>query len=372
MGKKIKLAIIGTGKWGLERACGFKDLGTEIVAVADLNPSIAIEASIRLQLDTSCIYGGEDGWLDMLAKHGHKIDGIVVLTPPLARGEMVPYLLEQGYSLYLEKPICANREQLMKIMRIYQSSHYDKAGNGPITATGHAGRSPLFKFVKEKIKSQELGTIKAFHFSYGWKWNYFNDSNWRGQPDMGGGHILEKLIHQLEAIYNTFGPIGYVSASGHRLKKKWDEWDQITASLKPYLHLLSDIAINLSASFGISNSDMQSMEVVFEKQRYIGYKAGKRFIVVDENGNQQDIGGDCYWWPINNMKSFLNVLSNSINEEVIEYSELRSTLYDGMQAMDIALGLKDSITECNKVGLFSSAIETIGIGLESMYYEIEN
>jgi len=340
MSKSVKMAVIGCGKWGLERALSFQEQGVEIVAVCDIDDDTAIEAGNRLGLEVSAMYSGEQCWRQLIYSFQHEYTGIAVLTSPWSRGEMLPELVHTGKSLYLEKPLCATKEQLFNALNAYRAASpaYDSNG-GPITATGHAGRSPLYRFLRDTIKSGVWGELRGLHLSHGWRWNYINKDNWRGDPSQGGGHILEKLVHQLDGLLWAVGTFGWVQATGIRLPRNPEVWNQLTAVLEPCGVTEISVPVTISASFGLRHQNMQSMEAVFEEKRILVYEAGGRFWSVDEGGKQTEIGGDDYWWPIHNMRRFTDAVKCEEHEELVE----RSTFMDGFYAMELALGVRRAL-----------------------------
>ena len=230
----MNVAIIGCGKWCLdgEITKHWINNGATITALCDLeysNVKKLLERENELKQKLPKVFWGENGFLELI-NHNH-FDVIAVLTNPMSRCQILKQLIQKEISFFVEKPLCANLEQAIEIYKLYREQNiFDKPGKLPITSTGLSGRSPAFVFLKKKIESKVYGKLKALHFSYGWKWNFTDKSDWRGNPDLGGGHIKEKFIHHLDALYWSLGPISEVSAIGTRLDENPKVWNNFSGN----------------------------------------------------------------------------------------------------------------------------------------------
>lgn len=337
--KKPRIGIVGCGTWGKKRVGEFAAHGAEVVALCDLSEADAQLAAATNGLNPA-VFSGESGAVNMLANLSSGLDAIALLTPPQARGELLGPVFEKGLSVYLEKPLCASATQAMVVDAAYENCGFSyDSGSLPITGTGHAGRSPALKFIRDALSSGEHGNLKALHFNHSWRWNYFNAQAWRGQPALGGGHILEKLIHQLEGLNWALGGFQSVSAAGARLKRNPHVWNRISAVLEPCNPRI-DGEILLSASFGSVAADAYSIDAVFEEGRFLLYLAGGRFHVVADAQDDhlpREIGDNHYWYPSRQIATFLGSLS--------EPSTPRSTYRDAHAAFMLAWALRQALEQ---------------------------
>ena len=301
MSRPKRIAIVGAGKWGRNRTIQLQELGVEICAVCDID-SNASQTLIR-DLNVDNISSYQD--LESLINHELDLDGFACFTDPLSRGEMLPLLLSSGKALYLEKPICANKNQLIRAKELYIG-----LDQKPIICTGNAGRSPAYQVLREKLNTSEFGKLRALHISHGWQWNYFDKKTWRSSVEMGGGHLNEKLIHQFEALVWAIGPAVAVRAMGVPSLNNADICDNNISVIIESQHSDVEGPILMHSSFGTRGPrNMESFEIMFEKAHIdIFISKGYFWMVVDDD-EPVKIGNDRYWWPIHNLRSFADRLN---------------------------------------------------------------
>jgi len=304
----MQIAIIGCGGWCLEgHIPHWINAGAEIVALCDKN--IARAEKARQQCKTRgqnpSVYTSEVAYRVLLKKE--RLDGVVVLTPPYARQDILSEIFAMGRSIFVEKPLCANTAQADRIFNAYMAARiYDRPGRHPITATGLAGRSPAIRQIKAWLEQGAYGKLQSLHFTYAWRYHFHDRNHWRGQPVLGGGHINEKFIHHLDALNWAVGPFQMEYASGHPLPQNTAVWKDFTVILTS-IHPMVQGPVTVSATFGTGCHDTYELDVEFDYAQFSIWldNANGRFICKDKRGNRQDLGDDTYWWPSKNINDFV-------------------------------------------------------------------
>ncbi len=122
------------------------------------------------------------------------------------------------------------------------------------------------------------------------------------------GHIIEKLVHQLDALNWTFGPFEEIRAVGRRAATNPRTWDELSAILTPRSRL-SRYAVQVNASFGTGFASDEvgttTLELVFVDHRSITTTVGHRFVQLEDSGKMTDLGDNSYWWPSRSIADFV-------------------------------------------------------------------
>lgn len=125
--KKIRLAVVGTGRWG-----------KNILKTLDALP------------DCKVAYQATREWRNLLAKND--IDALVVATPPGTHAEIALPFIERRIPVFIEKPLAAGLEDAQKITAAAQHS-------GSVVFVGHIHLyNPAYQAAKEQTK--HIGSIR--------------------------------------------------------------------------------------------------------------------------------------------------------------------------------------------------------------------
>lgn len=144
--RRLKVAVIGCGFWGLNHARVFKELDSaELVAVSDVD-----EARARL---AGAKYGAK--WysdnLSLLAKDD--VDAVTICTPSSTHMEVAIQAIEYGKDLLVEKPLASSAEEALKIIKAAEKANVR-------LMVGHIERfNPGVRKVKALIEEGRVGEV---------------------------------------------------------------------------------------------------------------------------------------------------------------------------------------------------------------------
>ena len=125
--KKIRVAVIGTGRWG-----------KNILKTLGALPGCEVA------------YQATREWQGLLQKKD--IDGVVIATPPATHAEIALTFIERMIPVFIEKPLTAGLEDAQKIADAAQSS-------GSIVFVGHIHLyNPAYQAAKEQ--SKQIGPVR--------------------------------------------------------------------------------------------------------------------------------------------------------------------------------------------------------------------
>lgn len=264
--KGLKLGIIGLAGIAEAHHRYYTERGHEIVAVADLSDKIAEEKG--KQFGAQHLFSGPDAY-KKLAKL--KLDGISVCTPPSARKDIVCTLLEAGHNLLVEKPLAFPLEDAKAIADCLE-------GKENITAMGYIWRSAYtFYLLREAIARPDKfwGELQDARFIHRTGFVYQGNENWRTNPEQGGGHILEHMVHPINYVRSIFGNAEAVEATGKKSLITPRLYDVISARLW-FPHRVSPVELtdiyDEKQSIGVNNHKPDiRIDCKFEKGTFVAY-----------------------------------------------------------------------------------------------------
>ncbi len=151
MKKRVRLAIIGTGRWGLNYVRVFASLpSSEIRFLVDLN-----EENLRLAQRMAPQAKTLKDYRYLLSKKGW--DAAVVATPSGTHFSIVSALLRAKKDVLVEKPLALNVADAKALVDLAQ--FYKKK-----IMVGHILLyHPALRYLKDLIKKGELGRIRSIH-----------------------------------------------------------------------------------------------------------------------------------------------------------------------------------------------------------------
>ncbi|AWL11626.1 hypothetical protein HMF8227_01145 [Saliniradius amylolyticus] len=134
-------------------------------------------------------------------------DYAIIASPASSHLDYAIALIQAGTACLIEKPLCANRDQLARLNQFPADAR---------VAVGYCLRHlPAAQLVKEQLDQQALGKIIGCQISAGqylplWRPTEHGDSV-SSQAHLGGGVLLE-LSHELDYLQWFFGPCEIQSA----------------------------------------------------------------------------------------------------------------------------------------------------------------
>ena len=166
MSQAVKLALIGAGNRGLGVFGGYAlEMPHRARFTAVVEPDAAkrnaFATAHRIEADR-CFASAEE----FFANPPTQIDGVVIATLEDHRFDLVSRSMDQGWHILVEKPLCTNPEDLIRI--------YDATKDYPnILIVCHQMRlTPVYRTVKSLIDSGAYGEIVCIQHSENLSWHH--------------------------------------------------------------------------------------------------------------------------------------------------------------------------------------------------------
>jgi myo-inositol 2-dehydrogenase / D-chiro-inositol 1-dehydrogenase len=188
----IRVAVIGCGRMGRQRARSALGLGARLVAVCD--PDVARAREVAALGSDSRILAE---WRDLnLAS----IDAVFVCTPPNLRGPVEIQAIEAGVAVFAEKPIGCSSEQAAAIVDAVQRKPV-------LTAVGYMNRyRPSVQAARDA-----LGGKAVLGLSANWAGGRYGVP-WWDREDLSGGPVNEQATHLVDLARYLVGGVREVHA----------------------------------------------------------------------------------------------------------------------------------------------------------------
>lgn len=135
-----------------------------------------------------------------------EVNAIYIATPPSSHEQYALAAIAAGKSVYVEKPMTLNYASARKMTEAAE------ANNVKLVVAHYRREWPLFKKLKELVDAKAIGDVRlvrlALYKTVFTKEQLTNASlSWRVDPAIAGGGIFHDLApHQLDILYNIFGP----------------------------------------------------------------------------------------------------------------------------------------------------------------------
>lgn len=219
---KIRIAIVGLGKMGLLHASIINKINAaSLVGVVDKKKGI-IKQLRGLGINVPVFKKPED----LIKKV--KPDGVFICTPPNLNLDIAKKFVNEGISVFVEKPLSSNIGQSREMVAI--SGKYNIR-----TSCGHmVAYNPIFNEVKKIIKSEKYGAVKTFtskcYISQVFK-KKSKSSVWQYNPSItGGGVLITMASHLVFLLQWYFGNCLSVNGTSKSLYTEMD--DEVNAKLR--------------------------------------------------------------------------------------------------------------------------------------------
>jgi predicted dehydrogenase len=180
--KELNVGIVGAGGFAAFAAKSFLKLSAiKIIAIADLNPSIARNFAKELNADAYSDY-------EFFLQNNH-IDLVYIATPPFLHYEQTKKALLAGKHVICEKPAALKTSEAEELSSLARSLKL-------LYVVNLMQRyNPLFSVVKTIIDEQMLG-----NFLHGFFENYASDGtlnadHWLWNEAVSGGIFIEHGVH---------------------------------------------------------------------------------------------------------------------------------------------------------------------------------
>ncbi len=204
MSKKLNIAVIGTGRMGVNHVRVISEMeGVNLVAVVDFNRELAERVAKKYFVES--VY---DKVETMLGKE--KIDAAIVATPTSYHYSVGRLCIEHGLHVFLEKPMASTVKECDELINLAKEKKLK-------LMIGHIERfNPVIVKLKEFLNNNLLGdvyyleTVRSGPFP----------KRLYGSKD---GVVIDLAVHDLDLIDYLFGKIGQVYA--HHIKTKEHKQD---------------------------------------------------------------------------------------------------------------------------------------------------
>lgn len=241
MSNSIRLGIAGA-RFGERHAAAFNTIdGITLAGVADLD-----EKRRTSLLDTYGFENGFDTYKEMI--DSGNLDAVVICLPTESHERAISAAFDANLHALCEKPPAVSASEMSRI----------------VSSAGFCGRtfmwarqqrfSPQIKTARSLIADGELGDIYRGEASWHWGWWPFENGDWRGDRDKGGGALLDIGIHIIDSLWYAMGCPDPVEAMASRhslfLKERVPDPDTCAEdSVFGMVRFKNGASLNFSAMF---------------------------------------------------------------------------------------------------------------------------
>lgn len=136
------------------------------------------------------------------------IDSVHICTPHYLHFEMIKKALAAGKKVVCEKPATMTKPEFDELLELKDA---DK-----VCVVLQNRLNPCFLYLKELVKSGELGTVKSVKGIMTWcrTAEYYTHDDWRGKwATEGGGVLINQAIHTLDYLCDICGEVDSLKAN---------------------------------------------------------------------------------------------------------------------------------------------------------------
>jgi len=192
MSSELKLGIAGA-RFGEKHAEAFSQIdGVALAAIADPD-----EYRRQALVDKYEFNRAFDTYDEML--EAGDLDAVVICLPTALHERSVSAAFDAGLHVLCEKPPAVSESEMSKI----------------VSSAGFCGKtymwarqqrfSPAIAKAREIIESGEIGNVYRGEASWQWAWWPFDNADWRGNREKGGGALLDLGIHMIDSVWYPMG-----------------------------------------------------------------------------------------------------------------------------------------------------------------------
>ncbi|NLJ70612.1 MAG: Gfo/Idh/MocA family oxidoreductase [Clostridiaceae bacterium] len=207
--KKLKAAVVGIGSIGINHVKALHGMGIELAWLIDLDLNHA--KTVAAEYDAT---NYSTDFADVLDSD---VDCIHLCTPPNLHYDQMTQILNRGFNVLCEKPLCFEDQQAMELYQLARKHNC-------LTAIDFNVRFHLaLTEVKSIIESEDFGAVRLIHGSYlqefhafpaplDWRYNKELAGNMRAMTEIGSHwtdlaqYLSGKKITALSARFANFSP----------------------------------------------------------------------------------------------------------------------------------------------------------------------
>jgi predicted dehydrogenase len=238
--RRPRLGFLGVGWIGRNRMETIARSGiAEIAAIAEPSAERAEEAVCALQKIGIQAPSLSPTLQEML---GQELDGVVIATPSALHAEQSIACLQNGVSVFCQKPLARNGEEAREVVDAA------RANNCLLGVDLSYRHLEGMKQIRDLVQGGALGKIFAvelfFHNAYG------PDKAWFYNPRLsGGGCVIDLGIHLVDLALWALDFPEVDDVASQLFKNGHPVWDDVEDYATAQLKLSSDVAVQLSCSW---------------------------------------------------------------------------------------------------------------------------
>ena len=202
MSEKIRFAVVGSGHIGKRHAAMIsQNIESELVAMADVNPELAVEVSEKYKVPFFSS-------MEDLLSSGLEFEVVNICTPNNFHAPQAIAALEAGKHVVVEKPMALSKSDCEDV--IYKSLQAGKL----VFCVMQNRYSPPSVWLKDVLTNKRLGQI--YHVQINCFWNrdhrYYKVGGWKGSQITDGGTLFTQFSHFIDIMFWLFGDISNIQA----------------------------------------------------------------------------------------------------------------------------------------------------------------
>jgi predicted dehydrogenase len=207
VGSKMRVAMVGAGKFGEKRALAAACHPlTDVVVVADLLEKRAAQLSARINCASTT------KWEEAVTRKD--VDAVIVCAPTHQLSTISRLALEAGKHVLVEKPFGRSAEEVLPVVELAARKHLR-------LKVGYNHRyHPALARAYELFRAGAIGRALFLRCCYGHGGRKGYENEWRTQAHLsGGGELLDQGVHALDLFQWFAGP--FEEAAGFMTTAFW-------------------------------------------------------------------------------------------------------------------------------------------------------
>ena len=211
----VRIGLIGVGNVGRAHAEAIRSIPqAELTAVADPNEKAASQLAQNHQATAYAeVY-------EMIEKED--LQAVIIASPTPFHFFQARTALESGLHVYIEPPLTRELREAEELLQIAR-------GRNSVVTVGHALRCfPEYTMMRDRVIAGGVGKPgmirlgRRIQHPRGWTTNF----------ESSGGVVLDAMIHELDYLRWTFGPVQRVFCRGLQGRAPTDKFDYALASVR--------------------------------------------------------------------------------------------------------------------------------------------
>ncbi|MDD5738617.1 MAG: Gfo/Idh/MocA family oxidoreductase [Candidatus Pacebacteria bacterium] len=192
-----KILVVGVGSIGQRHLKNLKTLGVDNLGIVEPNSKGLISAQLA-EVKPLLIFS------DLKTALKEKWNAVFVCSPSSTHLKIALEVAKIKTPMFIEKPLSHNLQNLLQLQKAIKNIK-------PVMVGYNIDFHPQFKKVQKIIKRKILGKILGVKAEFGyylpdWREKTDYSKTYSAKRELGGGILLDD-IHEINSVYNLFGPI---------------------------------------------------------------------------------------------------------------------------------------------------------------------